>query len=769
MRTLTFGVMALALASGVAPHARQSSSLVVEGRVVTGTAPDLRPVRRARVSLAADGSGTKPRMVDTDAKGAYRFVNVASAKYRLSMAKPGFVSATIDSAPSGGTVIMVRAGAIEGTVLDTAGDPFPAVVLRALQVLGPGKTIMTASARTDDLGRYRIHSLPPGDYVIEANAAEAVQSQLLMPGEKRGAPPRSFYPAADAIETAKPITVAEGREVNSIDLRLARPEPVADPAAPPPPPRPDATGTARIAGRVTDAVSGKPVAGARLLLVPLDGVALTNWKRADAQGRFEYAQLQARRYRLTASADRLLQMEYGQKRPGEPGIAIQVRDGEDFKADVALPRGSAIEGLLFDEFGDPASDVTVRVARKQFAAGRHRLVPLERRDQQAVSDDRGRYRISNLDPGEYYVTALSGVYVTETAAGGFAPTYYPGTPDAGAATPISVSVGADAASATFALSPARTVRLSGRMVDVEGRPITGRGGVMLFTRDSLKRPEFHIARGSIDPDGSFMLRNVPEGSYTLQGFAPPPPGYKGPMNIGAMPFGATPVSVGDADVDNVVLKVSNGTTLRGKFVLEDSAVPPPAAPAVHVTAIPVEFDTAPVGGGPPPSDTRDDLTFQVTNLSGLRRILATVSSPAWAVKKIVLNGIDVTDTPVDFRSKDVEGAEVVLTPKVSRVSGSVSDDKGPVADYAIVVFASDPTKWIDRSRFVVMARPTQQGGFEVRGLPPDDYLAIALPAVVGQEWTDPDFLQQLRPGATAFSLSEGQAQTLNLTLKKRPI
>jgi len=85
-----------------------------------------------------------------------------------------------------------------------------------------------------------------------------------------------------------------------------------------------------------------------------------------------------------------------------------------------------------------------------------------------------------------------------------------------------------------------------------------------------------------------------------------------------------------------------------------------------------------------------------------------------------------------------------------------------------VIFSSDPTKWIDRSRFVVLGRPTQQGRFTVSALPPDDYLAIALPSVAGLEYYDPDFLQQLRINATAFSLTEGESKTLDLKLKKRP-
>ena len=256
------------------------------------------------------------------------------------------------------------------------------------------------------------------------------------------------------------------------------------------------------------------------------------------------------------------------------------------------------------------------------------------------------------------------------------------------------------------------------------------------------------------------------------------------MSRSDMPFGWRPVTVGGSDLDNVILTVRSGAALRGTFVLEDMSTPPPKAEQVRVTAIPVEFDSAPigqvrvtgipvdfgsapVGAGPPPSQTHADMTFEVTRLSGMRRIFVSVSSPNWALEKITLNGLDITDSPLDFRTKDVEGVEVVLSSKVSRITGGVSDDKGPVSDYALVFFPSDPTKWIDRSRFVMMARPTQHGRFDVRGLPPEDYLVIALPNIVGTEWQDPDFLQQVRPQATSFVLTEGESRALELKLKKR--
>jgi hypothetical protein len=184
--------------------------------------------------------------------------------------------------------------------------------------------------------------------------------------------------------------------------------------------------------------------------------------------------------------------------------------------------------------------------------------------------------------------------------------------------------------------------------------------------------------------------------------------------------------------------------------------------------VPVEFDSAPVGGGPVPSETHDDWSFQVIHLHGRERIFVNVASPGWMLKKITHDKIDITDEPLDFRDKDVADVEIVLTSKVTRVTGSVSDDKGPVSDYAVVIFSSDLTRWTDLSRFVVMARGAQQGRFEVRTLPPDDYLAVALSNVTGTEWMDPEFLQSIRPLATSFTLQEAESKTLGLKLKRRP-
>ena len=98
-------------------------------------------------------------------------------------------------------------------------------------------------------------------------------------------------------------------------------------------------------------------------------------------------------------------------------------------------------------------------------------------------------------------------------------------------------------------------------------------------------------------------------------------------------------------------------------------------------------------------------------------------------------------------------------------AGKVTDDKAnPVNDYAVLVFAGDRSKWTDRSRFIALGRPTQDGSFRLAGLPPEDYFAIALPAVPASYWQDPEFLRTLEDVATRFLLGEGEAKTLTLKI-----
>jgi hypothetical protein len=134
---------------------------------------------------------------------------------------------------------------------------------------------------------------------------------------------------------------------------------------------------------------------------------------------------------------------------------------------------------------------------------------------------------------------------------------------------------------------------------------------------------------------------------------------------------------------------------------------------------------------------------------------------------VLLNGRDVTDTPLPFGtpSQSIDGLEVVLTDRVSEVTGRGLDGGGrAVTDATVAVFSTDraawgeASPWGETSRFVVSARTGKDGTFRVRHLPPGYYYAAAVTQLAPGEWRDPELLAALVPNATQLSIVEGDME-----------
>ena len=99
------------------------------------------------------------------------------------------------------------------------------------------------------------------------------------------------------------------------------------------------------------------------------------------------------------------------------------------------------------------------------------------------------------------------------------------------------------------------------------------------------------------------------------------------------------------------------------------------------------------------------------------------------------------------------------------IGGQITDEKGAaVADGTVVVFPSEAEKWTEDSRFVRSARPDQEGKFQIRGLPPGEYLAVALEYVEEGMWNDPEYLDSIRRYGQKLALGDTDSQTLTLKL-----
>lgn len=542
-----------------------------------------------------------------------------------------------------------------------------------------------------------------------------------------------------------------------LSLMLASPAVLQTPQTPP------VKNTGRISGQVSDGVSGKAIAGASVRLVRwAGGMGSQSYGRTDADGRFTFPDLPPGSYQVNVTADRYVGLEFGQRAQNEPGRRIELGDGMQFdKADVALARTSAVEGRLMDEFGEPVPGVTVQIARVVVAAGKRRLAPISGGAiATRPSDDLGQFRVFNLPPGDYYVLALSGPFAGADDPSGFAPTYYPGTRVATQARAIHLDSGSEVRDLSFVLATSPMAAISGSIVDASAQPVPG-ANLMLFQTTGGDVRALIMARMTADADGSFLFRNVAPGSYVIQAFGRP----QGGGNLARAPFGSLALDVPDDGRSDLVVQIG-GATARGHISFEGSAAPPrPGVVAVYPPS--ADFITAPVGGGPPQTVTRDDWTFEVNNMSGRRYIRVNVGAPGWVLKRVTLNGRDITDEPVDFRKGDIDGLEVTLTNTAATVTGTVTDGAAPATGYGVLVFSDDQAKWTFPSRFIAAGGPNQQGVFRVTGLPPGSYRVIALPANEVADAQEPETLARLIPLSAGVVVGEGETQTVALKLVKR--
>ena len=106
-----------------------------------------------------------------------------------------------------------------------------------------------------------------------------------------------------------------------------------------------------------------------------------------------------------------------------------------------------------------------------------------------------------------------------------------------------------------------------------------------------------------------------------------------------------------------------------------------------------------------------------------------------------------------------------LTEQMTRVAGTVSDSRGGRATtYVAVVFPEDAKQWTPYSRGILAARPDQQGGYVLQGVPPGRYLLAVVDYLEPGAERDPATLDRLRRGAMAVTLGEGEARTIDLKL-----
>ena len=135
-------------------------------------------------------------------------------------------------------------------------------------------------------------------------------------------------------------------------------------------------------------------------------------------------------------------------------------------------------------------------------------------------------------------------------------------------------------------------------------------------------------------------------------------------------FAALSVTVNGTDVKDLVVQTSPGSTITGRVTFDGARSP--SSRNFDLSAVPADADLAPLDGNFARADIRNDWTFEMSGISGPRRLRLLRAPRGWGLKQILVNGVDVTDTPLPFGSKSqsLSDVEVVLTDRITEIAGN---------------------------------------------------------------------------------------------------
>jgi protocatechuate 3,4-dioxygenase beta subunit len=422
---------------------------------------------------------------------------------------------------------------------------------------------------------------------------------------------------------------------------------------------------------------------------------------------------------------------------------------------LTLSRGGAITGRIVDAFGDPVAGIQVQALWSVYDPAGVRALSTIGGD---VTDDLGRFRVYGLMAGDFTVVAFrrgaeAAAAATTLGASGFRgaplpggalespPTYYPGTVDIARAQTVSLRAGQEA-SANFALQDGRLTRISGRAVDSTGAAVAGS---LLMLRSS----NFTVSSHYTSPDGSFQISGVVPGNYTIDI----------PTNSRSGEHGTVAVNAAD-DVEGVSIVTSPAGMLIGTIEYEGDY----SSRSSSVRLLRIENGGPAMVGSMPTLTTLQDRRFEARNVAG--RFIFVSGDPNWTVKSVTLGASDIRDAGIDPNGKSVSGIRVVVTDKLTTVTGRAVDDRGqPLADQRVLLFRTDGLP-PNRQEGLRLVRTGSDGTFKVWGLRPGAYAAGVISQADDGSETSPDSLERLRLFGERFSL--GDQQTVTLELKPSP-
>jgi hypothetical protein len=511
-----------------------------------------------------------------------------------------------------------------------------------------------------------------------------------------------------------------------------------------------------ISGRVTDRDTGQGLPRARvgayttLIDLKRGPVASTT---TDENGTYELTGLPAGRYMVLAEppphVSSHLAQGYGYDAPYDPSSNFFVGP-EHFvtsnlrNVDLALSRALAIEGRVISDDAEPVAGLSVMLYRID------RLnwdIPVR------TTDDRGSFRHFGLVHGRYRVCVSPPATADPSSPRSIRRTCYPSNRQ-------SLELGsASIGGLDIRLARGKAATISGIALTASGAPLD-EGHLRFFEEGDGSGKSLPIERTA---PGRFVIRYVEPGAYRVVASLPLDP----PQERGLRERIDMPVAV-DGDVDNLVVRTRQPSTIAGAVQFEDG-MPPRAFARVFISARSENPLTGVSSfGSDQAARIQDDQGFQLGGIFEASRLVVNGLPSGSAVKAVMYRGRDIKDLPIEFQSpSDPHPITIVVTNRAANLSGHVvASAKRPLM---VMLISADRARWASRGGLVSTTAVKPDGTFQMASLPPGDYVVTVVPpqAMMEVVQSPTETLERLAQQAERISLAEGDQRTMTLYANDR--
>jgi len=247
--------------------------------------------------------------------------------------------------------------------------------------------------------------------------------------------------------------------------------------------------------------------------------------------------------------------------------------------------------------------------------------------------------------------------------------------------------------------------------------------------------------------------------------APPPP-----VLADATLWARVPLTVGERDLNDIVVPLHTGARMTGRVVFEGSIEPPDRSivQRIGITLDPIDAGSATRALGIEIGHPDEDRSFRTVGVPPGRYLLGITSPPLgqWVFEGASFQGRDIAAQSIEVGDADLPDVVLTFTDRPAAIDGRVqtTGDTSGRGDALVVVYPVDANAWPSAGgspRHTWAVRPAPGGTYSIGNVLPGDYYVVAIDRDA-IDWADERLLQSLTQSAEHVTVAEGDRKVIVL-------